>query len=49
MSDSSSQSEEKPEATNFRLNNEVRIKAQNVYNHWGRGDNITSGKGITMS
>ena len=47
MSDSSSRSEEKPE-TNFKSkNNTYNINARNV--HLGQGDNITSGKGITMS
>ena len=48
MSDSSSRFEEKPEE-NFKSKNNTTI----IYNpgavHLGKGDNITSGKGITMS
>ena len=48
MSDSSSQSEEKPGATNFTSkNNIINIKDSTV--HLGPGDNIISGKGNIMS
>ena len=48
MSDSSSQSEEKPGATNFTSkNNTYNIRAHNF--HMGQGDNNTSEKGMTMS
>ena len=49
MSGFSSQSEEKPGTTNFRSKNST----YNIYQpggvHFGKGDNITSSKGITMS
>ena len=49
MSGFSSQSEEKPGTTNFRSKNSTYNIYQPGAVHFGKGDNITSSKGITMS